>query len=467
MILFALRRKLQSGRVPRRRIDRPGSVSHVETSVIGLIGAAVLAAACLLSASGCASAPQPLTRRDRFPLDPREELSGPFPESVDRGWAALSKGDPKIASREFQAARDAGSQIAGGIGAIEADVLLGAFESALASCKDALDAGEATVPLLVACGEANGRGGKPAEGYRLYRQALVRTSDRPGLTARTEELRAAARDSLAARARVASDEQQWADARERIAEAILVAPESAALRALAGEIEDAAGEPANAFRRYHEAFDLDPANVVVAERLGTLALDQNEHGLAVTVFDGLAKTDPRFRSRAEEARLAFRVANWPTQERDAAHAQRLTRASAATLVWWMFPEVREARVSSGIIASDAVSRRDARAFTRSLALGLLEVDRETHRGNPDGALTLASGSRLLLRLLTVVRPGDDPPCLAKAGARASRTASEAIHAAESCGFWKEGESATLGGAAFTRALDRVRALASAPEPAGE
>ncbi len=444
-------------------------ISSTGVSIVPLLALFVLlfAAVCLFSAAGCASAPQPLTRRDRFPLDPREELSGPFPDGLGRGWAALLEGDPKTAAREFQAARDGGAQVAGGIGGIEAAVLLGDFDSALGSCRESLDSGEATVALLVACGEANGRGGKPAEGYHLYRQALVGTSDRPGLKERAEELRVSARDSLAARARVASEDQQWAEARERIAEAILVAPESASMRALAGEIEDAAGDSANAFRRYHEAFDLEPGNVIVAERLGTLALEQNDHGLAVTVFDGLAKTDPRFRPKSEEARLAFRVANWPAQEREAARSARLTRASAASLVWWMFPEVREARVSSGIIASDAVSRRDARAFTRAVALGLLDVDRETHRGSPDGVLTLASGSRLLLRLITVVRPGEDPPCFGKSGGRAARTASEAIHAAESCGFWKEGESPTLGGPAFTRALDRARALASSPEPAGE
>lgn len=458
----ALRKEHESrrggGLMPIASWRRP-SVAVAVTSAFAL--AALLAA-------GCASAPREVTRRDRFPLDPREELSGPFPDGVDRGWAALVRGDPKAAAREFGSAREAGAQAAAQVGAIEADVLLGRFEAALEECRDALDAGEATVPLLVACGEATGRGGRPAEGFRLYRQVLARTADRAGLNARAEELRVLARDALAGKARVDSDEHLFAEARERIAEAILIAPESAALRALAGEIEDAADEPQNAFRRYREAFAIDPTNVAVAERVGTLALEQNEHALAVTVFDALAKSDARFRPKAEEARLAFRVVNWPALEREAAHATRLTRASAATLVWWMFPEVREARVSAGIIATDAVSRRDTRAFSRAVALGLLEVDRETHRGNPDAPLTQASAARLLVRLLAVVRPGGGLPCLEKGGgARATRTAGEAIRAAEACGLWKDGDGSVPGGPAFTRALDRVRALASASSPASE
>jgi hypothetical protein len=123
----------------------------------------------------------------------------------------------------------------------------------------------------------------------------------------------------------------------------------------------------------------------------------------------------------------------------------------------MFPEVREARVASGVIATDAVSRRDTRAFSQAVALGLLEVDRETHRGSPDAPLTLPAAARMLLRLVAVVRPAG-VACLPKGNP--ARSAAEAIKAAEGCGFWKPGEAAVPTGPAFTRALDKVRALAS-------
>src|SRR5205085_2095115 len=137
---------------------------------------------------------------------------------------------------------------------------------------------------------------------------------------------------------------------------------------------------------------------------------------------------------AEEARLAFRVANWPGPEREAAESPRLTRGSAAVLVWWMFPEVREARVSSAVIASDAVSRKDTRAFARAVALGLLEVDRETHRGYPDSTLTRAAAARLLLRLAGIIHSREGPPCLGAGGPKATRNSAEAIQAAEDCGL---------------------------------
>ena len=53
----------------------------------GLPGIVLLAA---LFAQGCASTR--VSARDAFPLDPREELSGPFSAVVESGWQALSQG---------------------------------------------------------------------------------------------------------------------------------------------------------------------------------------------------------------------------------------------------------------------------------------------------------------------------------------------------------------------------------------
>src|SRR6202011_613139 len=109
-------------------------------------------------------------------------------------------------------------------------------------CTESLTGGEATVPLLVACGEASGRGGKPVEGHRLYRRALARAGgSRPGLKARADELRIAGRDAMAAEAKIALEEKRLAEARERVAVAIDLAPDQSGLRALAGEIEETAG----------------------------------------------------------------------------------------------------------------------------------------------------------------------------------------------------------------------------------
>ena len=170
-------------------MTRPGSRA-------GLFAAGLL----LLLAWGCASSPtvESPAVRDRFPLDPREGIAAPTGDSVASGWSALARNDPRAALRDFEAARQEGDGLAAQIGWIEAAVLLGRFDEASAACVESLSAGESTVPLLVACGEASGRGGKPVEGHRHYRRALARgTGTRAGLRARSEELWIDGRDARA------------------------------------------------------------------------------------------------------------------------------------------------------------------------------------------------------------------------------------------------------------------------------
>jgi len=400
---------------------------------------------------------------DSFPLDPREELTGPFPAGVERGWKALQEGDPTRAEDAFRGAAREKPELAAQIGTVEALVLAGRPGDALPTCERLLASGEPTSTLLSACGEARARSGNALGALNLYRRAAARAPGRAGLGKRAEELRIAASDSLVDSARAAAGRESWEEARSDVTRALEIAPESPAVHAVAGDIDAASGEKEKALRRYREAIDLGAHDPEVRAKAGDLALELDDPEAAVSLFDGLAKEDPRFEPRAEEARLAFRVANWPAPERRAARAPKLTRASAATLAWWMYPEIREARVANGVIASDAVARRDSRALTRAVALGLLDVDRDTHQANPDGSLTVPAAARFLLRLLIVVTPSNrEVPCLGTMH-RAPRAAVEAVEAAHRCDLLVSAAGPSVTGADFTRALDRVRSLASVAE----
>jgi Tfp pilus assembly protein PilF len=371
----------------------------------------------------------------------------------------LLAGDARRAESAFSAPQSDGPGMAGEIGRVEALVLVGRLSEASELCRTLLESGEPTVTLLVACGEASARGGDAFEGYGLYRRGVARTSDRPGLVERMEALRVEARDKLAAEAREAAVDEDWDQARADIGRALTLDPESAALLAAAGDVESKAGESEKAIHLYREALHLDPKSIDVQEKIANLALETGDLGTAVSMFDALSQSDARFLPKAEEARLAFRVANWPDLERAAARSARLTRAGAATLVWWMYPEVRDAQVAGGVIASDVLARRDSRALTRALALGFLEADQETHRANPDSAMGVGAAARLLLRLLAFVVPSSrNLPCPARSR-RVLRSASESLQTAQACGLLPGVIGPTLSGAVFTRSLDRVRALA--------
>jgi tetratricopeptide (TPR) repeat protein len=419
----------------------------------GLFAGTLLVAAC------ATAPPHPVSHRDQFPLDPREELLGPFAEETLRGCAALAEGDAPAAEAAFVAAQSGGApRLAAEIGWIEAVALQGRAAETLPACEKLLGAGDPTLPLLVACGEAHFFAGDAVAGLALYRRALARVPDRPGVNRRAEELRLAAREQWLARARAAAGAKEWAHSRSAIAEAIALSPESSALRAAAGDIESEAGQQAAALRRYREAMEIEPRNMAVLEKMATLAMKLGEHALAVSAFERLARSDRRFAPRAADARLAFRVANWPPAEREAARASKLTRAAAADLLWWMVPEVREARVSAGAIASDAVSRRDSRSITRAAALGLLEVDHETHRVNPEAPLSLPAAAKMLVRLLAILKP---PPgevrCLQKPVPGLLSNA-EAVRLAQACDLISERDGPGVSGPAFLHALDRARAV---------
>jgi len=427
---------------------------------LGLFLAALLAA-------GCASAPLGVAEKDRerFPLDPREGLAGPFHAGIAAGWDALQVGDGDRAEYEFRRAAEEGEGLAARIGEITAWVVRGQDARAVEACREALRVGEGTPPLLVACGEAYAARAEPLEALGLYERALARVPSRQGLRDRAGELRKAARESLLSAARKEIEAEQWDRARERTARAIEVDPKDPEARVVAAEIERGAGDPEKALVYYREALELGFKGPEAEARMAALALESGDHALAVALFDELALRDPQYAEAAAQARMAFRIANWPAPERAAAQRPRLTRADAATLVWWTVPEVREARVSSGVIASDVLSRRDSRAMTRALALGFLEVDRVTHRANPDAPLTMTAASRLLLRLLSLLRPAGGAPACLEGMVDVPRAGAEAVRLVTACGLLPQSTGNSVSGSAFTRALDRLRTLVGSGENA--
>ncbi|HTO76326.1 MAG TPA: tetratricopeptide repeat protein [Thermoanaerobaculia bacterium] len=420
------------------------------------------AAAIVLLASSCATPPKAPPPRDRFPLDPREGASGAFPPDAQDGWRSLLAGNASGARAEFEVARrQEPNSVSVQVGEIEALVAGGALPEARAACAEAMPGsgpGDATLPLLVACGEAEARSGQPIAGYDLYRQAAIRAPERAGIAARAAELRMQARDQAGQEAQEAAARKDWAAARLAAARAIEIDPDSAAAREAAGDVERAAGEGSAALERYGEALQRNPSSHELQGKIARLAAERGDWASAVRALDRLAAEDPSFEAEAEEARLSFRLSNWPDAERAAARASRLTRGDAARLVWWMVPEVRQLRVSEGIIASDIVDRSDREQIARAVGLGLLDVDRETHRARPDAALTFGAAARLDLRLYALLAAPGSAKCLSDRPVE-TLDPGEAIRVARECGILDEKDGSPVTGPAFTKTVDRIRDLA--------
>jgi len=419
----------------------------------------------VIAFSRCASAPAPPAPRDRFPLDPRGGLTGPFDPSIERGWRALEAGDPAGAHREFASASGEDSRRAAAIGSIESLVGLNRAREAEALCAGELELPQSTVPLLTACGEAAWLAGDEIAAFERYDRAAERSPGRAGIANRTEELRARATDVTLAAALRDAQEGRRAEARVQLAKALAWNPASGPVLARAAEVECAAGEKESALRDYRDALALGGIDQEVELRAGDLALETGDFAMAVMVFDSLAARNPSLKDRAAEARLAFRVDNWPDAERLAARSRRLTRAGSALLVSWMFPELREGRIQTGVIAGDVLERRDRSVLMRAVALGLLDVDPETHRARPDAVLSRGAAAQLLLRLAQVLaRPGSPTGCLA-GSAEAAKSGADAIRLAARCGLLSESGGTSMSGPEMTRGLDRLRSTYAVGEAA--
>jgi tetratricopeptide (TPR) repeat protein len=286
------------------------------------------------------------------------------------------------------------------------------------------------------------------------------------VAARTAKLREAAVARMLDEAEADAAAGRRAEARSKTARALASAPRSAPLLVRAGDVACALGDRETALADYQEALEAGGLDPETQARIASVALESGDPGLAVSIYERLSVEDARFRERAAEARLEFRISNWPDAERSAARAHRLTRAAAASLVWWTFPEVREARITTGVVATDLLERRDSRAMMRAVSLGLLDVDPDNHRARPDGVLTRPVAARLFVRLAGVVgSPKGRPECLRQPGiARAA--GNDAIRMAARCELLSESGSSAVSGAEFTRGLDRLRSLFPAGEVAG-
>src|SRR5262249_45169501 len=156
---------------------------------------------------------------------------------VSRGWSRMLAGDATAAEAAFRGAASESHSLSAEIGRVESLVLLERQREAWDLCQPLLREGEPPVSLMVACGEARARDADVASGYALYRRALARTGDRPGLSERAEQLRGQARDALSAKARESASRGQWKEARSELAQARDIAPESVDLLIQAGDIE--------------------------------------------------------------------------------------------------------------------------------------------------------------------------------------------------------------------------------------
>lgn len=159
------------------------------------------------------------------------------------------------------------------------------------------------------------------------------------------------------------------------------------------------------------------------ERQADLEFEVGDPGAGLAIAQEIAAEDPADAAAADRlaaAKFRWRVTLLPPGVRAVAAKPDLDRAELAVLLYWLVPDIRYGRPSSGRIATDVLDHPQREEIVRVVNLGLLDVDSTLHRFSPRASARRSTALRSLTRLLARSGNAGDIPCLKEAGGGTSQ-----------------------------------------------
>jgi len=217
------------------------------------------------------------------------------------------------------------------------------------------------------------------EGYRAaagrYPEASVRAA---ALEDRAYDQIAAAVDEALARRR-------WVDADLQLARLAALRPgaEGTLERRLA--VATASGNDVRELDALRSLVAMRSSRLDLRLRLGALEVELGDAAAGLGILQDLAlrqPADPAVGAALQRAKFLFRLANAPEELRVLAQRPELRRGEYARLLYWLVPGLRTARGAGAPIAADILDDPARDEIVRVTGLGLLRVDRELHRFDP-------------------------------------------------------------------------------------
>jgi hypothetical protein len=378
-----------------------------------LLAAALGAAACTSAGPAPPSAP---TRPEPRPLDlPAAErpfvvdpLQG-YPREVDparRGRveeafrALLDEGDV-IGARQTAAelAREAPGFHPAQVLAAQAAFAAGenrAVIERLLPLGDELPGYTASQLLL---GRAAERAGDVPLAYAAFRSVASRS---PAAFQRAGELHPRAVEIVSRRFGEALRQGEIAEAERQLALLSDWAPGQDAALEAARALAAARGDRRAELAAVREIAAARPDDRALLERRAELELEVGDPGQGLAIAREIAARhpdDPRAAERLESAKFRWRLTLLPAAVREVAAAPELTKGDLAVLLYWLVPDIRTSRPSSGRIATDVLDHPHKEEIVRVAGLGLMEVDPTLHRFSPGAPVRQSGALRVLFRIL--------------------------------------------------------------------
>ena len=147
--------------------------------------------------------------------------------------------------------------------------------------------------------------------------------------------------------------------------------------------------------------------VELLNRLGALELDVGDVRAGMDIFEALTAEfpeDPLLTEQVERARFLWRLELLPPKVKAIARLPELDRADFASLLYWLFPNVRFSTVQDPPIATDILDHPNREEVLKVLDLELMEVDETLHRFDPGNGATRQTALAALLSLLQTAEP---------------------------------------------------------------
>lgn len=162
-------------------------------------------------------------------------------------------------------------------------------------------------------------------------------------------------------------------------------------------------------------------------RQAALELEAGEVRQGLDLFERLAAVDAedaQVREGLGRAVFLRRLQLLPVRVQELGRNPELDRADLATILYWLVPSVRYARVDNPPIANDILDHPQRDEIVRVVGLGLMRVDRTLHQFEPTRSVTRRA---TLLALLRVLAMAEKPvACLAEGEAESLGRSSDSI-----------------------------------------
>jgi hypothetical protein len=299
------------------------------------------------------------------------------------------------------------------------------------------------VASQLALGRAAELAGDVPLAYSAYREIAPRNSR---AFQRVGELHSRALEIVANRLQGAVRQQRLDEAERHLSLLRKWAPSE--MRTLEGAraLAVAKGDPTAELAAVKELAAQRPGERDLIERRAELELAVGDPSAGLQIIQSLAAEnpdDPELAEKLAAAKFRWRLSLLPKGVQEVASRPELTKADLAVLLYWLVPNVRYGRPTSGRIATDVLDHPHQEEIVRVVNLGLMDVDSTLHRFSPGAPARRGTALRSLVLVLS--RFGEDLTCLGRAD-KGYPSTTVVCEAAASCGLLPPGDECRPGSA---------------------